>query len=76
MNLIGGLEQSRSAFKGLKMSSTVEAPSENLENMAIDGEVVNDEAPLSPNGDIITPWEVASSSAAGVDYDKLTRKYT
>lgn len=25
--------------------------------------------------DIVTPWDVAASSAAGVDYDKLIREF-
>jgi len=31
---------------------------------------------VTPSDDVVNPWEVQSSSATGVDYDKLISKIT
>jgi len=38
------------------------------------GDVING-ASVEEDDDIVNPWDVASKSAAGVDYDKLIKKF-
>lgn len=43
-----------------------EETAKEVENLKVDGEVA----------DVVNPWEVTTSSATGVDYDKLVGEWT
>ena len=58
------------------MSAAVGEPAENMEQLKIETtEEVPQNSAGADDGDVITPWEVSSTSAAGVDYDKLISKF-
>ena len=47
-------------------------PTSEMEDLSVNGIAVGDKA--GNDEDIVTPWEVGTSSSKGVDYDKLIRE--